>query len=306
MRVGLIGSGYWARVVHGRSAAQHPNVDLVGVWGRNASRTAETAAELATRAYAELDQLILDVDAVTFAVPPDVQAEIATRAAGAGRHLLLEKPIATSVADARRLEAAVQQAGVASVVFFTRRFTVETQDWLRHLADVGGWECGRAEFAASIFVEGNPFGSSPWRRQKGALWDVGPHALSVLLPALGPVRAVVAAGGARDQVHLVLQHEDDRSSTASLSLSVPPAAVATSIYVYGEHGRESAPTGPFDALIAHGAALDALVDVAARPGAGHPCDVHFGARVVEILAAAEESLATGRLVEVPSTGAPVQ
>jgi predicted dehydrogenase len=306
MRVGLIGSGYWARVVHGRSAARHPKVELVGVWGRNAPRTAETAAELATRAYAELDQLILDVDALTFAVPPDVQAEIATRAAGAGRHLLLEKPIATSVADARRLEAAVEQAGVASVVFFTRRFTAETQDWLRHLADLGGWECGRVEFASSIFVEGNPFGSSPWRRQKGALWDIGPHALSLLLPALGPVEAVAAAGGVRDQVHLVLRHQESRSSTASLSLSVPPAAVGSSIYVYGEHGRDSAPTDPPDAVVAHGAALDALIDLAARPGAGHPCDVRFGARVVEILAAAEASLATGRLVEVVSSGAPVQ
>ena len=307
LRVGLIGSGYWARSVHGRSAAQHARVDLVGVWGRDASRTAEAGAELQTRAYADLDELIADVDALTFAVPPDVQVDIAIRAGSAGRHLLLEKPIATTVADALRLEAAVDQAGVASIVFFTRRFTAETQAWLRHLQELGGWECGRAEFAASIFVEGNPFGSSPWRRQKGALWDVGPHALSLLLPALGQVTAVVAGGGIRDQVHLVLQHENGRSSTASLSLTVPPAATATSIYVYGERGRESAPAGPFDAQVAHGLALDALVDLAAQPGAGHPCDVHFGARVVEVLAAAEQSLATGRVAQVQATaGARVQ
>ena len=306
MRVGLIGSGYWARVVHGRSTAQHDGIDFVGVWGRDGSRTAEAAAELQTRAYADLDQLIADVDALTFAVPPDVQADIATRAAEAGRHLLLEKPIATSVADALRLETAVDRAGVASVVFFTRRFTSETQAWLRQLDELGGWECGRAEFAASIFVEGNPFGASPWRRQKGALWDVGPHALSLLLPVLGQVTAVVAAGGVRDQVHLVLQHENGRSSTASLSLTVPPAATATSIYVYGEHGRETAPAGPFDPLVAHGVALDALADQAAQARPAHPCDVHFGARVVEVLAAAEQSLATGRLVEVQPATARVQ
>jgi hypothetical protein len=128
--------------------------------------------------------------------------------------------------------------------------------------------------------------------------------LSLLLPALGQVTAVMAGGGVRDQVHLVLQHENGRSSTASLSLTVPPAATATSIYVYGEHGREPAPAGPFDALVAHGLALDALVDLAARPGAGHPCDVHFGARVVEILAAAEQSLATGRLAQVQAGAGP--
>jgi predicted dehydrogenase len=306
LRVGLIGSGYWARVVHGRGAAQHPGVEFVGVWGRNASRTAETAAELDTRAYTDLDSLIADVDALTFAVPPDVQAEIAVRAAQAGRHLLLEKPIATSVVDARRLELAVDQARVASLVFFTRRFTAETQAWLRQLEALGGWECGRAEFVASIFVEGNPFGSSPWRRQKGALWDVGPHALSLLYPLLGDVKAVIAGAGLRDQVHLVLRHEQGRSSTVSLSLTAPAAASASSMYVYGEHGHESAPAGPFDPVVAHRAALEALIELAARPESGHPCDVHFGARVVEVLAAAEQSLTTGRLVEVQPSKARVQ
>jgi predicted dehydrogenase len=298
MRVGLIGSGYWAKTVHGASAAQAPGVELVGVWGRDQARTQAAATELGARAYADLDALIGDVEALTFAVPPDVQAEIGTRAARAGRHLLLEKPIATSVAEARTLEAAVSEAGVASIVFFTRRFVPETEHWLRNLAEIGGWECGRAEFSASIFTEGNPFGASPWRREKGGLWDVGPHALSILLPALGPVTSVVAGAGVRDQVHVVLRHADDRSSTVSLSLMVPPAAVGNSLYVYGEHGREDAPPGPFDPLVAHRAALDALMAQASSTAKGHACDVHFGARVVEVLAAAEESIRTGRRVEV--------
>src|SRR5919108_2701451 len=155
MRVGVIGSGYWARTVHGAGAAHHPDVELVGVWGRDAGRTAETAAALETRAYTELESLLFEVDALTIAVPPDVQAEIATRAAQAGKHLLLDKPIATSVEAARRLESAVEQAGVASIVYFTRRFVPETQAGLDHLQALGGWECGRAEFCAAIFVEGN-------------------------------------------------------------------------------------------------------------------------------------------------------
>src|SRR5207245_8178816 len=108
---------------------------------------------------------------------------------------------------------------------------------------------------------GNPFGASPWRGEKGGLWDVGPHALSLLMPALGPITTVVAGAGIRDQVHLVLQHENGRSSTASLSLSVPPAAIATSIYVYGEHGRQSAPGGPVAPVAAHGGAAHAASDL---------------------------------------------
>jgi hypothetical protein len=94
-----------------------------------------------------------------------------------------------------------------------------------------------------------------------------------------------------------MKHVGGRSSTMSLSLMVPPDAVGSSVYVYGEHGRDVAPTGPFDPVVAHRAALDALIAAIAAPGAGHPCDVHFGARVVEVLAAAEQSLQTGRAVE---------
>src|SRR5438105_11683179 len=197
IRLGVIGSGYWARTVHGASAAQHPGVELVGVWGRDRAKTTETASELGTRPYPDLDRLFNDVDALTFAVPPDVQAEIGLHAAEAGRHLLLEKPVASSSSAARKLESAVEEGNLASIVFFTRRFVPETQAWLQRLEELGGWECGRAEFAASIQVEGNPFGASPWRHQKGGLWDIGPHALSLLLPALGGVESVVAGGGIR-------------------------------------------------------------------------------------------------------------
>ena len=299
MRVGLIGSGYWARTVHGRGVGRNPRAELVGVWGRDATRTAEAAADLGTEAFNDLDRLLESVEALTFAVPPDVQSDIALRAARAGKHLLLEKPLAIRTHDARQLESAVTDAGVASIVFFTRRFVPETEAWLRRVQELGGWECGRAEFLANIFVAGNPFGASPWRREHGALWDVGPHALSVLCPVLGEVVSVVAGGGRGDQVHLVLQHAGDRSSSLSLSLTVPVEAVGNTVYVYGEHGREAPPPGPFEAVVAHAAAVDALIDQAAAEKPTHPCDAHFGARVVEVLAAAEESLRTGQRVRVP-------
>jgi predicted dehydrogenase len=298
MRVGLIGTGYWARRVHGASTARNANAELVGVWGRDAQRTAETAEELQTSPFASIEELLAHVDALTFAVPPDVQAAIALQAARAGKHLLLEKPLATSIDAARELEAAVDAAGVASVVFFTRRFVPETVAWLERVREMGGWDCGRAEFAASIFVEGNPFGGSVWRKEKGALWDIGPHALSVLLPVLGAVEAVIAGRGRGDQVHLALSHVGGASSTLSLSLTVPVAAIGNSVYVYGEHGREVAPSAGADPMEAHSAALDALIAQASGAERRHPCDAHFGARVVEVLAAAEEALATGCRVTV--------
>src|SRR5262249_10195190 len=170
---------------------------------------------------------------------------------------------------------------------------------LEQQEQTGGWECARVEMGSAIFVEGNPFGNSAWRHEKGALWDVGPHALSTLIPLLGRVEAVVAGAGVRDQVHLVLQHGDRRSSTVSLSLTVPPAAAGNSMYAYGEHGRVAAPSVRFDTAVAYRAALDALLEQVARGQPGHACDVRFGAEVVEVLAAAESALRTGTRVELP-------
>ena len=301
LRVGLIGTGYWAKAVHAASVQHHPDADLVGVWGRDASKAADLAAEFGTRSYADVVALLGDVDALTFAVPPEVQCDLAIRAAEAGRHLLLEKPIATDVAGAERLEDAVARAQVASIVFFTRRFVPETSEWLQRVEDLAGWDCGRAEFASSALVDGGVFSSSPWRYDKGALWDVGPHALSLLLPALGDVTSVVAGGGRGDQVHLIMRHVDGASSTASLSMTVPPAASGNTLYVYGKSGRLPAPTSGLERariIEAHGAALDALINQIEKPGTGHACDVRFGLRVVQILAAAERSLSSGRMLEV--------
>src|ERR1035437_5099917 len=59
---------------------------------------------------------------------------------------------------------------------------------------------------------------------RGALWDIGPHALSILLPALGPVTHVVADRGLGDTVMVVLRHESGAASTMSLSLTAPPGS----------------------------------------------------------------------------------
>jgi predicted dehydrogenase len=301
MRIGLVGTGYWATAIHGPGAAGHPGLEFVGVWGRDAAKAADAAHVLDVRPYADFDALLDDVEALTFAVPPDVQADLATRAVERGKHVLLEKPVASTAEAALRLEHAVTGARVASVVFFTRRFVPETADWLDRVVHVEGWDCGRAEFASRIFVPDGPFANSPWRREKGALWDVGPHALALLWPVLGDVVTVVAGSGRGDQVHLLLQHASGASSTASLSLTVPAAATGSQLYVYGEAGRESAPLGPLPVsqiVEAHQRALDALLEQVRAPGVGNACDVHFGARVVEVLSAAERSLQTGTRIQV--------
>src|SRR3954464_12268716 len=103
MRFGVLGTGFWAEHVHAASLAEHPDAELVGVWGRDLAKAKAVGARFDVPGYADVDALLADVDAGSFALPPDVQVPLAVRAAEAGKHLLLEKPIALTVEDADRL-----------------------------------------------------------------------------------------------------------------------------------------------------------------------------------------------------------
>jgi predicted dehydrogenase len=172
-------------------------------------------------------------------------------------------------------------------VFFTTRFLPETEAWITEQAAAEGWFTARAEWLGSVFTSDSPFAASPWRQEKGALWDVGPHALSVLLPVLGDVRRVAAAvRGPGDTVLLVLDHVGGASSTLTLSLTAPTAAAGATVELRGEAGVTSLPDSSANAVSALVRAADALSE-AVRTGRPHPCDAVFAQRVTEILAEAE-------------------
>ena len=288
MRFGVLGTGFWASEVHATSLAGHPDAELVGVWGRDLAKAKAVGARFDVPGTDDVDALLADVDAVSFALPPDVQAPLAERAAAAGKHLLLEKPIALSTAAADRVVTAVEAAGVASVVFFTSRFRTATSTWLEQAARTtlaGGSVTWLGRLA------GSPF-DTPWRRQHGALWDIGPHALSVLVPALGAVTAVQAGAGQGDTVHLVLTHPGQRLSTVTLSSTVAELASGIEMWVHGDAGRLVLLPESGTAVEAHRVAVDEL-QAAALTGGAHPCDAAFGRDVVRVLAAAQRALETG-------------
>lgn len=290
LRIGLVGTGPWARDTHAPALADHAGVVLSGVWGRRREAAQELAAEHGTVSYTEdagLDELFAASDAVAFALPPDVQAPLAARAAAAGCHLLMDKPVATTVAGAREVAEAAERARVASVVFCTLRFAPETSAWIARQAAVEGWFTARAQWIGALYdpATTSEYAASPWRGEKGGLWDVGPHALSVLIPVLGDVTSLTAVGGPADAVHLVLRHTSGASSTATLALAAPKGAAGTEIELRGESGIATLP-GWNGAREAFGAAVDALTE-AIRTGEPHACDVRFGLRLTELLAEAE-------------------
>jgi predicted dehydrogenase len=288
IRFGLAGTGHWARIVHAPALASTPGVELTAIWGRNRDAAAALGADFDATACQDFDAFLAGVDAVAFAVPPGVQAELALRAAEAGRHLLLEKPIALTDEAADALVRAVAAAGVASVVFFTARFQPDVRRWLHEITDAGGWAGGTAMWLGTALSGASPF-DTPWRRVFGGLWDLGPHAVSLLWAILGPVCDVTADVGRGDLTYLVLHHESGATSSATLTLSAPQPAGGFRLDVWGEHGISTMP-GPAAAVIALRVALGELA-VNARSGiAAHPCDVAFGRSVTRVLAAAQRYL----------------
>ncbi|MEU4893261.1 Gfo/Idh/MocA family oxidoreductase [Streptomyces sp. NPDC044780] len=294
MRFGLLGTGHWAAETHAAALTAHPVAELAGIWGRDPAKAQALADRWGTRAYPHADALIADVDAVAIALPPDIQSDLAERAALAGRHLLLDKPLAFTTEAADRIVRAVDERSLASVVFFTKRFAAPVETFLQEATAAGGWDGGRVTHFASIFQPDGRYRDSHWRRERGGLWDVGPHALSVLLPVLGPVAEVTALGGPRGAAHVLLRHHRGAIGTLALTLDARPAAQGFSGDFYGERGTVTIPDADTTAVAAFTTAVDRLLSGARDGGAADPCDVRFGREVVAVLEAADRSRREGR------------
>ena len=296
-RFGVVGTGPWAHLVHVPAAASSPRVRLAAVYGRDAGR-ADDLASLAGAdgavAFDAFDAFLDAVDIVGFAVPPHVQVPLLERALRAGKHVLVEKPVAFDPADADRLAAIAADGGLRSVVFFTHRFIPRLELWADDMA-VQPWTLARVESCSSLRHDaGNPFAASPWRHERGALWDVGPHALARLCGVLGPVIEVSTWSGEGDHVVLTLEHASGAIATVSLAsdmVAPPPAGFSLA----GPAGSVTAPAVDDWIAASRDAYERALEQLAAEVGGAPagPCDLAFGAHVTRVLAAAEASAASG-------------
>jgi predicted dehydrogenase len=121
LKVGVWGVGAWGEK-HARVYAASPRASLVGVFDRSAERAAQVAAQHGTRAFADPDALLAACEAVSIAVPTLGHREALERAAAAGVHALVEKPIAPTVADADAMLRAAKQGGIRFQVGHVERF----------------------------------------------------------------------------------------------------------------------------------------------------------------------------------------
>ena len=217
MRFGVCGTAFWAENVHIPGLKANPEIDLVGVWGRTPERTAALSAATGIQPFSSFDEMLDAVEAVSFVVPPAVQSELALRAVDAGRHVLLEKPIAADLEKAKALVEAIRSKGVTGLCFLTRMFVPEVEIFIDQARSIGP-ASGEASFRSDALL-GGPYAGSAWRQAKhGALWDAAPHGMSVLASVLGPVAEVAAEVATDGAYRLTFHHAGGVRSTLELNL----------------------------------------------------------------------------------------
>jgi len=284
VRVGVVGAGPWASLVHAPVLARSEHTELTGIWARRPEAAQELAAKHGVPAFDDVDALFDTCDAVAFAVPPDVQASLATRAAQAGKHLLLEKPIALTLADAEALCDAIDAAGVRSMVVLSNRYSSSARAFLEQASTF------EALGGRGLFVSGALLGgmfATPWRLEKGALLDLGPHLIDLVDAALGPVVGVVASGDLLGWVGLQLTHESGVTSQLAMCATSAVEPGRTSVELYGRTGvlELTCDTGP-EAFFTLAAELAHMV----TSGEPHSLDARRGLHLQRIICDAEAQL----------------
>jgi predicted dehydrogenase len=121
VRIGVIGVGHLGQH-HARLLASMDGVDLVGVCDVNRARADEIGTKFGAPAFSDSRELLGRVDAVTVAVPTVVHLDVGLPFLEAGVATLIEKPIASSVADADRLVEAAEHGGAMLATGHTERF----------------------------------------------------------------------------------------------------------------------------------------------------------------------------------------
>lgn len=229
IRIGLLGAGTIAKT-HAQAYATITRSKVVAVADLDIKQASELAASLDAEVAVDCTEIInrKDIDAVDICLPTFIHARYTVEAAQMGKHVLCEKPIATTLADADAMIEATERAGVILMVAQVLRF------WPQYVAlkrILDGGEIGKplAIYAARL-------GTAPtWTWNKwildpilggGVLLDLQIHDLDYITWLWGPPKMVNACGvkssnGAWSHVFTTLAYEDGRIACAEATFLVP-------------------------------------------------------------------------------------
>jgi predicted dehydrogenase len=225
INVGMIGYG-WAASAH----IDAINATTLGqVTAVCSSRELDNAAVSAQHGgtitcYRDLDEMLSDpgIDAVSVASYPSAHADQVVKAAKAGKHLIIEKPLALNLEDCRRMRDAVAEAGVKSCVCFELRFSAQFEA-TRSLIDqgmLGSVHYGEIDYYHGI---GPWYGQFRWNTTKenggSSLLSAGCHALDALLFCMGSEVESVMASETTSKNETFAQYEYPTTTVAILNFA---------------------------------------------------------------------------------------
>ncbi len=322
VRLGLIGLGAWGGSL-AAAAVRCGEAEMVNGFSRTEETRKAFGEKFGCRTSATLDELLNDdeVEGVLIATPHSTHGDIIERAAFAGTHLFVEKPVTLTVAGARSAIAAAEKAGVVLQVGFKRRRLGATRR-IREMLDAG--ELGALQQLDAVIS--GPQGQNPspgWRGDRaecpvGGMTTMGVHMVDNFYYLAGPVKRVFAfskkvlAPGNLDDVSIIgMEFESGPLGYLSTSLVIPKiittAAYGTEAAAWSEEDgsrlylqKKNEPARRELPVEAGDSVADQLAEFARciRGGGVPETGGREGLEVTAVLQAIEKSVAAGKAVEV--------
>jgi predicted dehydrogenase len=246
LRVASLGMGWWSDVL-ADAIKRSGKLKIVACYSRSEPKRDAFAAKYGCRAYAGYEAILADkdVEAIINTTPNGVHLETTRAAADSGKHVFLDKPIANTVSDGRKITEICRQAGVVLALGYQRRRESQFR-WIKRQIDDG-------VFGKLVNAEANisrdrlgKIDLDSWRYQAagmpgGVMLQIGIHYTDVLEYLIGPVKAVsgqfarlVLPGDNPDVASLVLEHANGALSTLNASY-----ASASEYYLMNIYGKEA-------------------------------------------------------------------
>lgn len=244
--IGIIGAGHFG-AAHARALRSVSNARLVAACRNDAEGLAAFTGAFGGRGYLDYRELLSDpdVDAVVIALPHHLHTDVAIACAEAGKHIMIEKPMAPTVAECRAILAAVRKADVTLMPGHTMRFSLPFLA-AKQIIDTG--ELGSMRYGSSrmvkLWMEGN---RRDWHLDPasggGMLFTAGIHALDRLLAFAGRrathVSAITATSFHQqkaDDVALLLMRFGDEAAGQVASIGYSDGAFISGDELVLDHG----------------------------------------------------------------------
>jgi predicted dehydrogenase len=247
IRWGVFGSGGIARrrtIPEGIALAG--NAGLAAVYDIDQAVNQEVAGRFgATAARSEEELLAAGIDAVYVATPADLHCAQVLACASAGKHVLCEKPLGLSVAEAQRMLEACARAGVQLGAAFMMRFQSQHQAALALIREgrLGTPVYARAQLSCWYPPISGAWRQDPARGGGGSLIDMGGHSIDLLEMFFGPVSEVscfmhnsVHQYPPEDSAAALLRFANGAMATVDTFFCIPDEASDNVLELYGSRG----------------------------------------------------------------------